>query len=47
MIDKFIGWAVFVLACFFGVYVVLVVIWINERRDQLRKEMKRKGCGDD
>ena len=47
MIEKIIIWVFFIYLVLCGVYLVAVVIWINERRDQLRKEMKRKGCGDD
>ena len=47
MIDKFIGWAVFILTCFFGVYAVLLIFWLNWRKDQLKKKMKGMGCGDD
>lgn len=44
MIDKFISWALFLVCCFYGIYIVSLVIWINWRRDQLRKEMKRIGA---
>lgn len=47
MIEKIISWVLFIYLVLCGVYLVAVVIWINARRDQLRKEMKRMGCGND
>lgn len=45
--DKIIGWAVFIVCCFYGVYIVSLVIWLNWRKDQQRKKMKRMGAAHD
>lgn len=44
MIDKIISWVMLGVSCLGGVYVVLLVIWINWRRDEQRKRMKRIGA---
>lgn len=44
MTDKIISWIMFGVSCFGSLYVVSLIIWINWRRDEQRKKMKRMGA---